>query len=245
MDFWGINEPQKIKKIKKNLTKNSTRFKSPNQIPFSLRRDLNSPVSIPSSIPFRSTRPRWQFGNKHARILARGSGSRRPNLRLKWKIGDGKIGRRHPSKQISFVPGKNSLSLANDSWSMRRRDSLRAQTNRFCAPPRGSISLFSFPRVEVGRIELSRFIGREWKLGSIAAAIDKCLGERGQRHLDTQASKRVAERKEWSFRKVALHFISSRTNVDLLEKFHLGPISYPRKRPLSCKQPRCSRILLR
>lgn len=154
MDFGGINEPQKIKKIKKKTwptAKNSTRFKSPNQIPFSLRRDLNSPVSIPSSIPFRSTRPRWQFGNKHARILARGSGSRRPNLRLKWKIVDGKIGRRHPSKQISFVPGKNSLSLANDSWSMRRRDSLRAQTNRFCAPPRGSISLFSFPRVEVGK----------------------------------------------------------------------------------------------
>lgn len=154
MDFGGINEPQKIKKIIKKTwptAKNSTRFKSPNQIPFSLRRDLNSPVSIPSSIPFRSTRPRWQFGNKHARILARGSGSRRPNLRLKWKIVDGKIGRRHPSKQISFVPGKNSLSLANDSWSMHRRDSLRAQTNRFCAPPRGSISLFSFPRVEAGK----------------------------------------------------------------------------------------------
>lgn len=115
MDFGGINEPQKIKKIKKKTwptAKNSTRFKSSNQIPFSLRRDLNSPVSIPSSIPFRSTRPRWQFGNKHARILARGSGSRRPNLRLKWKIGDGKIGRRHPSKQISFVPGKNSLSFS-------------------------------------------------------------------------------------------------------------------------------------
>lgn len=201
-------------------------------------------MSIPSSIPFRSTRPRWQFGNKHARILARGSGSRRPNLRLKWKIGDGKIGRRHPSKQISFVPGKNSLSLANDSWSMRRRNSLRAQTNRFCSKWI-HLSLL-FPSCRSGeRIELSRFVGQEWTLGSIAAAIDKCLGERGQRHLDTQASKRVAERKEWSFRKVALHFVPSRTNVDLLEKFHLGPISYPRKRPLSCKQPRCSRILLR
>lgn len=30
-------------------------------------------------------------------------------------------------------------------------DSLRAQTNRFCAPPRRSISLFSFPRVEAGK----------------------------------------------------------------------------------------------
>lgn len=203
-------------------------------------------MSIPSSIPFRSTRPRWQFGNKHARILARGSGSRRPNLRLKWKIGDGKIGRRHPSKQISFVPGKNSLSLANDSWSMRRIWLVEGANEPILRSSKGIHLSLLFPPCWSGeRIELSRFVGREWTLGSIAAAIDKCLGERRQRHLDTQASKRVAERKEWSFRKVALHFVPSRTNVDLLEKFHLGPISYPRKRPLSCKQPRCSRILLR
>lgn len=201
-------------------------------------------MSIPSSIPFRSTRPRWQFGNKHARILARGSGSRRPNLRLKWKIGDGKIGRRHPSKQISFqekihFPSRmiRDRCVGVTRWGRKRTDFALLQGD----PSLSSLSPVSKRgknralTVRWSRMDAWINRGCDWQV----------FGRRGQRHLDTQASKRVVERKEWSFRKVALHFISSRTNVDLLEKFHLGPISYPRKRPLSCKQPRCSRILLR
>ena len=51
---------------------------------------------------------------------------------------------------------------------MRRRDSLAAQTNRFALLQEDPFlsSLLFFPRVEAGKESLSRFIGREWELGT-------------------------------------------------------------------------------
>lgn len=116
--------------------------------------------------------------------------------------------RSHPSKQISFVPGKKiHFPLANDSWSMRRRDSLAAQTNRFALLQEDPFlsSLLFFPCVE--RIDLSH--GSLVENGSLERV--GCLRE------ERQVSNRVAEYKEYQrYRRVT----NSQDGVAFRHSFH-------------------------